>query len=266
MRGLIDWELLAAMNMPAAMSQAPMWDAFADRYNGYASLQQDYTRLQVDALGLSPADTLLDVGAGPGRITVPAAGAALSVTALDVSRPMLDHLERNAAAAGLRNVHALHLPWDQVEAGKTVPVHDVVVASRSPAMRDLDKLDALARRAVYVMLFAGPSLKSFHDTLVAGIEPAPAAPTPRRQAIAGHALVFNRLVDMGIEANVSYVPDGFSRRFSDWDELIGSFGWLGIPAKHEGRFRENIRPYVQAEDGGLLLRMETRTAIVWWKK
>lgn len=268
MPGLIDWDLLAALDMPPAMSQPAMWDAFADRYNGYAALQDECSRLQVQALGLRPQDTVLDVGAGPGRLSIPAAKLARAVTALDVSRPMLDHLQRNAAAAGLCNVSTLHLPWDRVVPGETVPVHDVVIASRSPAMRDLDTLDALARRAVYVLLFCGPSLKAFHDTLVAGIEPAPPAAREavRRPAIAGHALVFNRLVDRGIEAQVSYLPDGFGGSFADWDELERRFAWLRIGPEHRARFRDNIGPYVSEEGGRLRLRLRSRTAMVWWTK
>lgn len=265
MASLIDWDLLDALSMPPAMSQPGMWDAFADRYNGYVALQADYTRLQIDAMRIGPDDTLVDVGAGPGRITLQAARKARAVTAIDVSRGMLDHLEANVAAHGLRNVHTVHLPWDEVVPVGNVPLHDIVVAARSPAMRDLRKLDALARKYVFVMMFCGPSLKGFHDTLVAGIEPDP----PRagyRPAIAGHALVFNRLVDMGIEANVGYLPDGFSASWRDWDELIAHFAWLAVPPERIDRFRDNIAPYLNQDSAGLHLRMETRTVVVWWKK
>lgn len=268
MSGLIDWDLLAALDMPPTMSQAPMWDAFADRYNGYTALQAECSRLQVQALGLRPDDSVLDVGAGPGRLSIPAAGIVRAVTALDVSRPMLDHLERNAAAAGRRNVTALHLPWDEVVPGHTVPVHDVVIASRSPAMRDLDTLHALARRTVCVLLFTGPSLKSFHDTLMTGIETAPpqARSPGARPAIAGHALVFNRLAARGIEAEVSYLPDGFSGAYADWEDLERAFAWLAIGGEHRSRFRANIGPYVTSAGGRLLLRVPSRTALIRWHK
>lgn len=263
--GLIDWDLLDALSTPPAMSQPAMWNAFADRYNGYVAMQADYTRLQIAAMKISPDDTVVDVGAGPGRITLQAAEKARLVTAIDVSRDMLDHLEANVAARRLRNVRPLHLSWDEVVPGDNVPLHDIVVASRSPAMRDLKKLDALARKYVFVMTFCGPSLKSFHDTLVAGIEPEP----PRgsyRPAMAGHALAFNRLVDMGIEANVGYLPDGFSASWRDWDDLIAHFSWLRIPPDGLDRFRNNIAPYLTQDTAGLHLRMETRTAVIWWKK
>jgi SAM-dependent methyltransferase len=264
--GLIDWDLLDALSTSPAMSQPAMWDAFAARYNGYAALQEDYTRLQVDAMKIGPGDSVADVGAGPGRITLQAAQGAGAVTAIDVSREMLGHLEANVVARGLRNVSTIHLSWDEVVPGENVPLHDIVVASRSPAMRDLKKLDALARKYVFVMTFCGPSLKNFHDALVAGIEPKPPRGGGYRPAMAGHALVFNRLIDMGIEANVGYLPDGFSASWRDWDALLAHFAWLGIPPDRVDRFRKNIEPYLTQDGSGLHLRMETRTVVVWWKK
>lgn len=266
MGGLIDWDLLDRLITPPAMAQSPMWDAFADRYNGYTALQSEYTKLQIDAMDLTASDTVLDVGAGPGRIAVPAAAKARAVTALDVSQAMLDHLERNARSASRGNISALNLSWQDVRPGENVELHDIVVASRSPAMNDLRKLDALARKRAYVMIFSGPSLKSFHDSLVAGIEPDPPSANMRPSPMPGYALVFNRLVAMGLEVNVRFIPDGFSHIFRDWASLLEGFSWLGIPAEAETRFRRNIQPYLTENENGIELRMETRTAILWWDK
>ncbi|WKN19824.1 methyltransferase domain-containing protein [Azotobacter vinelandii] len=265
MSGLINWELLMQLTWPPALERAPMWDGFARRYDGYTRLSADYVDAQVDILGLRPDESLLDVGAGPGRLAIPAARRARQVTALDISRPMLDELERNAAAAGVDNIQPLQIAWDKVLPGENVPLHDVVLLSRSPAMRDLAKVDALARRAAYVMLYSGPSLKSFHDRLVAGIEETPPVGAGR-SALPGHALIFNRLLDMGIEARVDYLADGFSRWYPDEEAAVADFAWLDLPAGSEARLRANLAAYLQEENGGLRLRMETRTAVVWWCK
>lgn len=265
MSGLIDWELLASLQASPALAAAPMWDAFATRYDGYCRLQAHHTVAQLDAFGLGPDETLVDVGAGTGRIAVPAAARVRQVTALDTSTAMLAILTRNAAAAGASNIEARHLPWEDVVPGANLAVHDVVVASRSPAMADLARLDALARRAVYVLLFSGPSLKDFHDRLVDGIDSFPSA-GPRRTAIEGHALVFNRAVAMGREARVDYVEDGFHQHYRDEDEAVADFDWLDLPAGSEDRFRRNLRPFLRPDGDGVLLQVRTRTAIVWWPK
>lgn len=261
---LIDWELLMQLTWPPALEKSAMWDGFARRYDGYNRLSQDYVPAQVEALGLAPHETLLDVGAGPGRLAIPAAARAGSVTALDISAPMLAELQRNAAQAGVHNIQTRQLAWEAVVPGENLPVHDVVLLSRSPAMRDLAKVDALARRAAYVMVYSGPSLKSFHDQLVAGIEPGP--PGPARPGLQSYVLVFNRLIDMGIEAHVDYLDDGFKRWYPDEAAALADFAWLDLPPGSEERFRANLRPWLHADGGGLRLEMRTRSAVVWWRK
>ncbi len=265
MSGLIDWDLLAELQATPAMSAPDRWDAFAVRYDGFCRLQAGHTIAQLDAMRLRPDDSVLDVGAGTGRISVAAAARVARVTALDTSTRMLALLERNARAAGVANIDIRHLPWEAVEPGVNLAAHDVVVASRSPAMRDLRRLDALARRAVFVMLFTGPSLKDFHDRLVEGIVAFPSA-GPRRPAMAGHALVFNCAVAMGVEARVDYVEDGFLARYPDEAAAVADFAWLDLPAGSEARFRQNLRPFLTPDGTGLALRVRTRTAIVWWEK
>jgi SAM-dependent methyltransferase len=61
----------------------------------------------LDRLGLAPGMRVLDVGCGPGRVTVPAArrvGPDGSVVAVDIQPAMLREVERRAAAGGLTNV------------------------------------------------------------------------------------------------------------------------------------------------------------------
>lgn len=265
MRNLIDWDLLAEMSATPGFDQAGMWDAFARRYEGYGRLQSEATRLHVQALGLRTDDSLLDVGAGAGRLSLAAARHVKRVTALDVSGEMLAALRRNAEAAGIGNVHPLHLSWRDAHVGDNLPVHDVVVAARSPATFDLRKLDAAARRAVYIMLFAGPSLKEFHDALIAGIESPPPAARARLQP-SGHVLIFNRLAAMGIEASVNYVPDGFSQWYPDQASAIADFEWLEIPAAQRDRFRSNLLQFLAPERGGLRLRLASRSVMLWWTK
>jgi len=64
----------------------------------------------VRRLGIERGMRVLDVGCGPGRLTLPAAravGDEGEVLATDLQRPMLDIVERRAAAQRLRNVRTL---------------------------------------------------------------------------------------------------------------------------------------------------------------
>jgi SAM-dependent methyltransferase len=65
------------------------------------------TRITLEHVGVRPGERCLDVGAGPGRLTIPAArlvGAQGSVVALDTQPEMLDRLRQRLEQEGLANV------------------------------------------------------------------------------------------------------------------------------------------------------------------
>lgn len=71
------------------------------------------SRQILDRLDLRPGMRVLDVGAGPGRLTIPAAkcvGPQGEVVALDVQAAMLDTLRARAAAQGLDNIRTIERP------------------------------------------------------------------------------------------------------------------------------------------------------------
>jgi len=104
----------------------------------------------VARLDLTGCRTLLDVGCGPGTIALTVAPRLAHVYGLDFSPGMLDAFTQNAKARGLTNatplLRAWEDPWDEV------PVCDVVLASRSTQVADLEaallKLHGHARRRV----------------------------------------------------------------------------------------------------------------------
>jgi ubiquinone/menaquinone biosynthesis C-methylase UbiE len=62
-------------------------------------------------MGLEPGMRLLDVGAGPGRIAIPAAvrvGPEGEVVALDIQQKMLDKLQAKADRRGVTNLRTVH--------------------------------------------------------------------------------------------------------------------------------------------------------------
>lgn len=62
-------------------------------------------------LDLQPGMAVLDVGCGPGRLTVPVAqqvGEEGEVVALDIQPGMLNRAQKKAKAANLNNIHFLH--------------------------------------------------------------------------------------------------------------------------------------------------------------
>ncbi len=58
--------------------------------------------------------SVLDIGSGPGTLTVPLAKRVRTVTAVDPSAPMLRLLQARAKAEGVANIRTIHSNWESV--------------------------------------------------------------------------------------------------------------------------------------------------------
>lgn len=83
----------------------PEFVAGYDRKQGFPDPAPDLAAFA--AHGLTPASTLVDLGAGTGRFTLAAAARFRRVVAVDVSPAMLAHLRGRAEAAGLANLECV---------------------------------------------------------------------------------------------------------------------------------------------------------------
>lgn len=112
MQGLLNWEAIRELRF-ADLSDANgrvnriNWDDVADMYNEMVKLERDFTLKQVEILPVTSADSVADIGCGTGRLSVPIARIAKSVTAVDAFARMLHHCETNAKEAGVKNIKFL---------------------------------------------------------------------------------------------------------------------------------------------------------------
>ncbi|MDD4776392.1 MAG: methyltransferase domain-containing protein [Syntrophomonas sp.] len=271
MKGLVNWEALQKLAMAPMMKQmdqnpAEMWGKSAIMYNQMAQLEVVYTRNQLDHLLLGPADSVLDIGCGPGRLAVPIAQRCARVTALDVAPAMLEVCQDNARRAGVTNLETRLLNWEEAVVGDNIEQHDVVIASRSVGMRDLVKLNQVARKHVFILSFArSPSLKEARDSLFRDVTDD-VLDLPPANRMLGYNIIFNMLYDMGIDPSVKVVPDGFTRDYRSRLEAYDDLRQLGhFPSEKEEIFRCNVDRWLTANgDGSCTFRIETRTYIIGW--
>jgi SAM-dependent methyltransferase len=127
------------------------WDGRATAMSQRMSGSQ-YVRQFVAALDLTGCATMLDVGCGPGTIALTVAPRLEHVYGLDYSPGMLAAFAEEARARGLTAATPILSAWDADWAD--VPTCDIVVASRSTAVPDLEaailRLDSKARKRVYM--------------------------------------------------------------------------------------------------------------------
>jgi SAM-dependent methyltransferase len=142
-------EQVRTANRPERSSD--YWDQRAPSMNDRA-FDTPYVRQFVARMNLEGCSTLLDVGCGPGTIGLSVAPRLARVYGLDHSPRMLAAFTDNARARGVAGATPILRSWDDDWAD--VPICDVVVASRSTAVPDLEaamlKLQSKARQRVYV--------------------------------------------------------------------------------------------------------------------
>jgi len=118
-----------------------------------------YVDAFIARMQLSPEDTVVDIGCGPGTLAVPLAKKVAKVIAVDYSPRMLEALRAYAGREGVTNIETRCLSWE--DDWDALPRADIAVASRSLEVDDIDaaleKMVRHARKACYLTYKAGGS-------------------------------------------------------------------------------------------------------------
>lgn len=282
----INWDELAKLVMPSGPPRSAGkkaagpgkgiggWDGQADFYNQMASMEKEFTLNQIDCLDIGPEDTVLDIGCGPGRITVPVAKRAGSVTSLDASPRMLEYCRKNAEAEGLGNVTTMLADWEDQESFNEIGMHDIVIASRSIALHDIEKMTSFARRcaAIVIWAYGYPSIPAVTGELFkgtgSGADSRPGPPVMKDRRL-GNNLWYNRIYDMGYDPNLRIVDDGFTKIYESREEAYDDLARLSPaedPVIRWDVFRQNTDRFLtDNEDGTVTFLAETKSIVLWWK-
>jgi SAM-dependent methyltransferase len=93
---------------------------------------EQYVKLLMEKIKVTPNDDVIDLGCGPGRLTIPLAKIVNSVTAVDSSTGMLDVVKRRAKEEGVDNITYVNKFWREVKIGEDIKKeYDVALASNS---------------------------------------------------------------------------------------------------------------------------------------
>lgn len=143
------------------LSISDQWSPFASRFRPFreSSAEED-PQFQAIARHVQSDHTVLDVGAGGGRLAIPLAQRSAHVTAVEPSESMANVLTEAADRAGVsEKVTLVPSTWEEA----TVEPADIVLCSHVLyTVSDIDtfvkKLEEHARQRVMVLLFANPPI------------------------------------------------------------------------------------------------------------
>lgn len=267
----IDWNemwksAIGGSNWKQKAGTPEFWDERVDWFEELVR-QSDRAGMIMDRIKIEPDYTVLDIGAGPGTVAIPLAGAVEGVTVVEPSSGMRARLKENASKHNLTNITCIPKKWEDVEIGKDIESggYDVVIASHSLVMKDmrvaLSKMNDAVKRSIYMFIVAGRRRETDKNSLWELFNKEQSGRRP------DYIYLYNILYQMGIYANVEIIDVDHNTQFPDLDSAVRHYKeWMGISGDDEGTLRSYLGENLIRDGGALWLRHNMRTAMIWIRK
>jgi SAM-dependent methyltransferase len=219
----IDWATLyrlAREEKSWKSKSAAEWDKKAA---GFAKRTRDsiYTDHFIRLLAPDPQWSVLDIGCGPGTLSLPLSPLVGRITAIDYSQGMLDVLAEKISEDNIKNITSHCLSWTDDWQQSDIGVHDVAIASRSLAVHDLglalEKLNCYAVQRVCLTDRVGHG--PFDPEAFAAIgRPLSTGPD--------YIYTINILYQMSIRAELEFIRLEEELCFPTLEDAVASYAWM----------------------------------------
>ena len=240
-------------------SSAQKWDKKAEKMAKNLAKPSLYVQNLLNAMRIAPNETVLDIGAGAGALAIPLTKQGVNVYALDFSSAMLAQLAQAKARQNLTSLVLIEQSW--TDDWENVPCADVVLASRSTLVADLDemidKLCAKAKKRVYLTSITQPHFLDARIFQAIGRE---------QLGFPTYIYLLNRLYQRGILANVNFIEtESGEFQGETFEELQQSvvFSIGALSAIETQKLREF---YADIQRNGEKIRHgQPKWALIWWE-
>ncbi len=245
------------------MAGQDRWEPFSSFFRADPRRTDD-SEVNRLAQEVTPATTLLDVGAGAGRFALPLALRCKHVTAVEPSPSMGETLCHLAAEAGIENVTLVARPWEDVE---VEPADVVLSAHVIYSIEDIGpfvmKLAAHARQQVCMPTFMRPPRARY----------APFWPWvhgEEKRELPGAAELMQVLWELDIYPNLEMYAPVPVRPFKDWQRALDTLRsrlFVTPDTQHDARLQQAMHALLQETPEGYVIKGTApgRLALISWQ-
>jgi SAM-dependent methyltransferase len=204
--------------------------------------------------------TVLDIGAGNGRWTIPLAKKAKGVTAVEPDGEMVELLQENIKTAP-RNIQIIQSSWEEAR----VEIHDIVVSAHaiysSPDLASfVHKMEQHAKKTCYLAIRLPPVdgvIGELTNTIYGRIYDS-----------ANAVIAYNALYSLGIYANVLVENEVYPWTNSTLEEAFlraKRHLHLETNSAYDGLIQDTLRKRLVLSNSGYIWPDGMRSALLWWK-
>ncbi len=243
-------------------------EAWARNYWKMVLDARDFVQQMQKGLPIHANTRILDIGAGPGTLTVPLAKQTARITSVEPAGSMAEILRENIKAHGLNNVECIQKKWEDIDEGQDLePPYDLVIASFSLGMADIraaiEKMQRVSNGYIFLFWFAGPSswdrdFGTIYKTLFDKEYPG----MPQ-----GNVL-FNVLYQMGVYPNLEVFPSRMDHHYSSVEDLVGDIRSRlpEISVEQTAMLNSYYANVVEKRENGVVFPYTWQSMKIWWKK
>jgi SAM-dependent methyltransferase len=204
--------------------------------------------------------TVLDIGAGDGRWSIPIARKARSVTALDPNDEILAMLRDNIKDSS-GDIHIIRSSWEEAEVGMYALAVCAHAMYSSPVLElFVRKMEQHARRACFLSIRLPPA-----DGIIAELSQAVYG---RTFDCANAVIAFNALYSMGIYPNISVEKEMHNWVNDNLEEaVVRARQHLRIETTdtYDELIRRTLEKRLIPSGNGFVWPDGMRSALLWWE-
>jgi SAM-dependent methyltransferase len=240
----------------------------AERYDSSSRSEYDQrVKTTIASLTVNRNSRVLDIGAGPGTLTIPLSPLVKEITAVEPGAGMVEILMKHAERENLHNITCVQKTWEEIDLSSDLsPPFDIVIASLSLTMHDireaLRKMDAASCGSVDLFWFVDmPFWERMYADLWETLHGSPYHAGPKADCL------FGVLYQMGIYPDVTMLPLAKEYRFGSQEEMLGFFRrrFGAKTTAEETVVNEYVTPMMRTEGNTVVISGNSTFAHVRWR-